>query len=533
MRVRTALNMMKEALCRSHCHAVFALLIATLLSGCASLPDNTDRTPSLALVHTDDTLLGKAVAARAAANPGKDGVFLLVRGRDAFAMRMALVAAAQRSIDLQYYIWKGDTTGQLMFEQVWNAAGRGVRVRLLLDDQQTRGLDKTLAALDAHPNIEVRLFNPYVTRFRVGDIFADFSRINRRMHNKSFNVDNQVAIVGGRNIGNEYYGADPGLDYSDLDVAVVGPVVREVSHQFDLYWNSMPAYPASKIVGANADDGEAHLRKGWDKVKQDPEAQQYVEAVRATPLLKQLREHTLPLEWTHARIVYDRPEKVMQPPESVDTHMLPRMQEAMGRPMRQLDMVSPYFVPGQDGAQGLDALCKRGVQVRILTNALAATDVAPVHAGYKKYRVQLLRSGVTLYELKPSATTVERKASKDDAQHRIGGSSTAALHAKTFGVDQRRLFVGSFNVDPRSVRLNTEMGAVMDSPALAQGLSEALDKRILEDAYQVRLAADGHNLEWIERTEEGEKIYTNEPETGLLRRMWVGFLSFLPIEELL
>lgn len=518
---------------RSRHQAIFTVFLATLVSGCASLPDNTDRMPSLALVHTDDTTLGKAIAVRAAENPGKNGIFPLPDGRDAFAMRMALVAIAQRSIDLQYYIWKGDTTGQLMFEQVWNAAERGVRIRLLLDDQQTRGLDTTLAALDAHPNIEIRLFNPYATRFRVGDIAVDFKRINRRMHNKSFTVDNQVAIVGGRNIGNEYYGADPGLDYSDLDVAIVGPVVREVSHQFDLYWNSVPAYPASAIVGANPPGGEAHLRKGWDKVKQDPEAQQYVEAVRSTLLLKQLREGALPLEWTHAHIVYDRPEKVLQPPENVETHLLPRMQEAMGKPMHELDLVSPYFVPGKDGAQGLDALCKRGVRVRVLTNALAATDVAPVHAGYKKYRVELLRSGVMLYELKPSAVTLERKASKDDEQHRIGGSSSAALHAKTFGVDRRRIFVGSFNVDPRSVRLNTEMGAVMDSPVLAQRLSEALDKRIPDEAYQVRLAADGRNLEWVERTAEGEKIYTNEPQTGLLRRMWVGFLSILPIEGLL
>lgn len=358
-------------------HAIFAMLFVTLVCGCASLPDNIDRTPSLALVDTDDTPLGKAIAVRTAANSGMDGVLALADAQGAFAIRMALVAFAQRSIDLQYYIWKDDTTGQLMFEQVWNAAERGVRVRLLLDDQQTRGLDTTLAALDAHANIEVRLFNPYATRFRVGDIVTDFKRINRRMHNKSFTVDNQVAIVGGRNIGNEYYGADPGLDYSDLDVAMVGPVVREVSHQFDLYWNSTPAYPASVVVGTNAAGGEARLRAGWDKVRQDPVAQQYMATVRESPLLKQLRERTLPLEWTHARIVYDRPEKVLQPPENVETHLLPRMEEAMGKPMRELDLVSPYFVPGKDGVQGLAALRERGVRVRVLTNALAATDVAP------------------------------------------------------------------------------------------------------------------------------------------------------------
>jgi cardiolipin synthase C len=512
-----------------------AALLLTVLCGCATLPENADRAPSSAFVNTGDTVLGQAVAARIAANPNKDGIYPLPSGRDAFALRMVLAQMAQRSLDLQYYIWKGDTTGQLMFEEIWKAAERGVRVRLLLDDQQTRGLDATLAALDAHPNIEIRLFNPYANRgVRIGDIAVDFKRINRRMHNKSFNADNQIAVIGGRNIGDEYYGADQRLDYSDLDVAVAGPAVRDVSRQFDLYWNSESAYPARRIIGAYAEDGMAHLQAGWDKVRHDPEAQRYIETVRNTPLLRLLIERRLPLEWTHARIVYDDPGKVQQPPEEVETHLLPRMKAAMGRPTHALDLVSPYFVPGKEGAEGLGALCASGVQVRVLTNALAATDVAPVHAGYKKYRVALLRSGVTLYELKPGAATLERKeAGRGEEQHRSGGSSSAALHAKTFGVDRSRVFVGSFNLDPRSARLNTEMGAVIDSPALAQRLSDVFDTRIRNDAYQVRLAADGHNLEWIEHTQEGERIYTHEPKTGLLRRMWVGFLSILPIESLL
>jgi cardiolipin synthase C len=519
-----------------HCRVGFATLLLLILCGCASLPANIERTQSYALARTEDTRLGQTLGVRKAENPGRDGIYALPSGRDAFALRMVLVEAAQRSIDLQYYIWKGDTTGQLMFEQVWKAAERGVRVRLLLDDQQTRGLDATLAALDAHPNIEIRLFNPYANRgFRGGDIAVDFKRINRRMHNKSFNADNQVAIVGGRNIANEYFGADPNLDYSDLDIAAIGPVVREVSHEFDLYWNSVSAYPADRIIGASNAGGSALLREEWDKVRQDPDAQQYIEAVRNTPLLRQMLENRLPLEWTHARIVYDHPEKVLQPPEQVETHLLPRMIAAMGRPMHELDMVSPYFVPGKEGTQGLSALQERGVRVRVLTNALASTDVAPVHAGYKKYREALLRSGVRLYELKPSAATLERKEGKEDkASHRAGSSSTAALHAKTFAIDRRRVFVGSFNLDPRSSRLNTEMGAVVvDSPALASRVADMFDTRVMYDAYEVRLAADGNNLEWIERTGEGEKIYTNEPQTGLLRRMWVDFLSILPIENLL
>lgn len=531
--VQNALAATAEALRRMRWQPVLAALFLAILCGCASLPANTERAPSHAFSDTDNTVLGQAVAVRTAANPGKDGIFPLVAGRDAFAMRMLLAATAQRSLDLQYYIWKPDTAGELMFEQVWKAAERGVRVRLLLDDQVTRGLDATLAALDAHPNIEVRLFNPYVNRgFRVGNMVGDFSRINRRMHNKSFNADNQVAIVGGRNIANEYYGADPNINFTDLDVAVVGSVVHTVSRQFDLYWNSISAYPASQIIGAGSADGAARLLEGWEKVRQDPEARRYIEEVRSTQLVRQLLERRLPLEWTSARIIYDDPEKVLRPPENVETHLLPRIHAAMGRPQRELDLVSPYFVPGKEGMQGLIALRKSGVRVRVLTNALAATDAGPVHAGYKKYRVDLLRGGVMLYELKPGAETKERRKDKDE-KHQAGGSSGASLHAKTFAVDRERIFVGSFNLDPRSSKLNTEMGAVIQSPTLAQRLSEGFDKRIPNDAYEVRLAADGHNLEWVEHTNEGDRIFTHEPEVGLLRRMWVNFLSILPIESLL
>jgi putative cardiolipin synthase len=518
-----------------HCQVGLAAFLLILLSACAILPANTGRSTSYALEHTEETQLGQSVAAIRASNPGKDGIYPLPSGRDAFAWRMVLIAAAQRSLDLQYYIWQNDTTGQLMFEQVWQAAERGVRVRMLIDDQQTRGLDATLAALDAHPNIEVRLFNPYVHRgFRGADIAIDFKRINRRMHNKSFNADNQVVIMGGRNIGNEYFSADTKLDYSDLDLAIVGPAVHEVSREFDLYWNSESAFLAGSIIGVSAADGPSRLQERWDKVRHDPDAQQYIETVRNTQLLQLFLEHRQPPEWSHARIIYDDPEKVLQQPEQIETHLLPRIKAVMGMPTRQMDMISPYFVPGKEGAQTLDKLQKNGVQIRVLTNSLAATDVAPVHAGYKKYREELLRSGVKLYELKPNAATLERKKSKEDKTERHGSSgASAGLHAKAFAIDCSRIFVGSFNLDQRSSRLNTEMGAVVDSPVLARRLSDAFDDRIQDTAYEVRLAADGHSLEWIEHTEEGERIYTQEPQTGWLQRIWIDFLSILPIESLL
>jgi putative cardiolipin synthase len=485
-----------------------------LLAGCASLPAGVERMPSGAFADTDGTRLGRAVAPAAAANAGKSGIHPIANSRDAFAARVLLARAAERSLDVQYYIWRDDTTGTLLFQELWEAAERGVRVRLLLDDNSTRGLDEHLSALDAHPRIEVRLFNPYASRGgRLGELLTDFARLNRRMHNKSFTADNQATIVGGRNIGDEYFGAESPVAFSDLDVLAVGAVVKAVSSSFDAYWASESAYPASSLIRA------APAFEARGTLQQQPEAAKYLEAVRATPLVRELLAGSLPLEWASARIVSDDPSKVLHPPERADLHMLPRLVAALGDPAREIDLISPYFVPAKEGSAALRALAERGVTVRILTNSLAATDVAAVHAGYAKYREELLHSGVRLYELKP---TVEQSA-----RGVPGGSSDASLHAKTFAVDRSRIFVGSFNLDPRSARLNTEMGVVVESAALARQLSAALDAGLPPNAYEVRLAEG--RLEWL----DGDRRYTSDPGTGFLQRAWIGLLSILPIEWLL
>ena len=230
---------------------LIALPLATILGGCAGLPTDIERPHSSALADTAATRLGRALTPLAAANPGKSGIHALDNARDAFAARVVLARAAERSLDVQYYIWRDDTTGNLLCKELWDAAERGVRVRLLLDDNSTRGLDDDLIALDAHPHIEVRLFNPYANRgFRLGELVTDFGRLNRRMHNKSFTADNQATIVGGRNIGDEYFGADTPVAFSDLDVLAVGAVVPEVSKAFDAYWNSESAYPAASLIRA-------------------------------------------------------------------------------------------------------------------------------------------------------------------------------------------------------------------------------------------------------------------------------------------
>jgi putative cardiolipin synthase len=487
--------------------------LALALAGCAGLPPN-DLTPSHALTDTSGTRLGGAVAKAVAAHPGRTGVYPLSRGRDAFAARVLLAHAAERSLDVQYYIFRTDVTGRLLCEALWQAAERGVRVRLLLDDNTTRGMDPTLAALDAHANIEVRLFNPFASRgFRLGEMVTDFSRINRRMHNKSFTADNQATIVGGRNVGDEYFGAESAVEFADLDALAVGATVREVSASFDAYWNSASAFPAGQLVPRMSPEEAASVREGWSRIQQ---SNPYVQALRTTPLVQQLLAGSLPLEWADAHIVSDDPAKVLHPPERKDLHMTAQLDAVVGRPRRELDLVSPYFVPTKDGTAALVALARRGVKVRVLTNSLAATDVSAVHAGYAKYREDLLRGGVRLYELKPAA--------------RPGGGaggSDASLHAKTFGVDGSRLFIGSFNFDPRSARLNTELGLLVESAALATQLSSALDKGLPRDAYELRLAGD--QLVWL----DGEAQHTTEPQTGFLKRLWIGVLSMLPVEWLL
>ena len=506
-------------------------VVLTALAGCAGLPKLEGRIESHAFTDTADTRLGSAVQTAAAAHPGTSGVYPLERAQDAFAARALLVRAAQRSLDVQYYIWHGDTTGYLLLGEVWNAAERGVRVRLLLDDNGIAGLDPALAVLDEHENIEVRLFNPFVNRgFKALGYVTDFSRLNRRMHNKSLTADAQATIVGGRNVGDEYFGAGQRMIFADLDVLAVGPIARETGAAFDAYWSSDSAYPAQSIIGKADPQAAPELKAKLAAVRASPEATEYVAALRQTRLVEQLLAQSLPLEWVPVQLIYDEPTKGLGRADESEL-LLARLNQALGKPQREIDIISPYFVPGKPGTEALSAFPKRGVRLRILTNSLAANDVAAVHAGYAKYREPLLRNGARIYELKPDARAAAADAPKKGSGGTFG-SSSASLHAKTFSVDRSRVFVGSFNMDPRSVRFNTEMGLVIDSPQLAEAISSGLDQKLDRVAYEVTLDQNGH-LEWVERAAQGEVRYQTEPGTSFSKRLGVGFMSWLPIEWLL
>jgi putative cardiolipin synthase len=509
----------------------FALPLFVLLTGCASLPTLEGRSETRAQTDTESTRLGRSVASRAAAHPGKAGIHALTQPKDALVARVLLAEAAEKSLDVQYYIWHDDQTGTLLFEAMWRAAQRGVRVRILLDDANTEGLDQLIAALDSHPNIEVRLYNPLMQRkARLLNFVTDFTRVNRRMHNKSFTADSQVSIVGGRNVGNEYFGAGDAAPFADLDVIAVGPVVREVSNEFDLYWNSASAYPADRIVrSADYTVAAETIGMKFRTARDDPESVSYLEALRTTDLVKELLAGRLPLDWANAQVVRDNPAKTLDTHDRTDVLLISDLLNKIGHPAKSFDLVSPYFVPGADGTATLAAVAQRGVRVRVLTNSLAVTDVPPVHAGYAKRRCDLLKAGVQLYEFKPSAP----KGEKSGGNGKGSSGSSGQLHAKTFALDANRIFVGSFNWDQRSARLNTEMGLVIWSPDLAGRLSSAFDQQVPTIAYQLRLTNDENCFEWIERTPNGEIVYREEPHTSAAKRAWILFLGVLPIEWLL
>lgn len=512
--------------------------------GCATLPPlSPGRLPSYATLE-DSTALARALAPETTAHPGESGLIVLSRPLDAYAARAVLAAAAERTLDVQYYIWHGDRTGQLMAAELWDAADRGVRVRLLLDDLPTAGLDRAIAVLDAHPSIEVRLYNPFANRrVRFFDYVMDFRRIHKRMHNKTFTADNAITILGGRNIGDEYFGLGEEMLFADLDVAAAGEVVRAVAYQFDLYWNSRSAYPASQMIRAAKPSEIVQLRAQLRATRDDSASVSYIEAVRATPLVQNLRSREPVFHWAPTTLVYDDPEKTRSSSPREDALLTTDLIRIIGRPESTLDLVSPYFVPGRDGAASIGALAREGVRVRVLTNSLAATDVAAVHAGYVKSRRRLLRDGVELYEFHPLssrralAQRIGEPARPRGSAPNIGGSrgsrAALALHAKTFAVDSTRLFIGSFNFDPRSTHYNTELGVIIESPFMARGLHDEFARNVPVASYAVRFGPEGRGLEWLEHTDSGTVVHRSEPRAPWYRRLAVSVLRYLPIDWLM
>ena len=509
-----------------------AAVAMLMILGCATLPENFDRPESFALVDTENTSLGRLHAAERAANPGQSGFHLLPSGLDAFVARAVTSTLAERSIDAQYYLYHNDLIGRLFTDLLLKAADRGVRVRLLVDDMDLSGRDLNVVAMDSHPKIEVRIFNPFARNVgRTSQFVTRLGSVTRRMHNKSFTVDSQVTILGGRNIGSEYFDANPDLAFADLDVMAIGPVAREVSSVFDRYWNSELAYPASVLIKGERPAAEKvqELRSRLNNYVAEQNDSEYMQALRNSDLANELRNYRVDFRWGKAEVVFDQPEKLLHDFGETEYHLAPMLKPHFDGLKKELIIFSPYFVPGKEGTAFLVQLAQRGVGVRILTNSLASNDVGIVHAGYKKYRRKLLRGGVELFELNKKMTRDQRKEKKG-----TGGSSKASLHAKSFVFDRQKVFVGSLNLDPRAVVHNTEIGVVLKVPKIAEEMRTWFDDNIEKAAFRLELKKDkdGHELLYWHGWDEGKQVvYTHEPYTGFWRRFGISFMSIWPIES--
>ena len=522
--------------------ALAGVLLAILLTGgCASLPTDVARVTSTALPDTGDTPLGRVAAASLPPAPASEkatqdsGFQLISAGEEAFGTLYTLISRAQATLDLQYYIVADDPYARTLLRAAREAAERGVRVRLLVDDFYTTGKDQRIAWYASHPNIEVRIFNPFAggrTWFatRLVASLADIDRINRRMHNKLFVADNALAVTGGRNVGAEYYQHSDRANFLDLDVLVAGPVVKDLSDTFDRYWNSGFAYP----IEAFAQLGDAPTRDQLALVDpKDPVLQATIEAKQlGRSFAAKLDAGRLAMVVAPAELIADQPSKVQRTRPRIGDHGLVAgatiatdVLSIADAAQSELIIISPYFVPGERGLAMLKALRRRGVRVRVLTNSLAATDAAIVHIGYSKYRKPLLEAGVEISELRPEPG--EEKA-------RIGafGSSKASLHAKALLVDRKTLFIGSFNVDQRSSLENTEMGLEIENDQLPLEVIGILRDRGEEGVYRVTLDADGR-LRWTTRTAGVEQVYTDEPGASALLRLSLKLLAPFAPEQML
>jgi putative cardiolipin synthase len=500
-----------------------------LLSGCASVDFDYPKSESTALRGTDDTYLGRQLSELDDTHPGESGFHLLTDGIDALASRILIAERAERTLDAQYYLITNDDIGFAFVGALLRAADRGVRVRLLLDDIQTKGYDTGMAALDSHPNFEVRIFNPFGVRGARGLNFTDLGRVNRRMHNKSMTADNQITIIGGRNIAAEYFAARDDVNFGDVDVVGIGPVVHDVSNMFDTYWNHRQAAPVpafAKMPDDPAVELES-LRGRVEAAKQRLRETTYVDAFRES-YSDAIEQDLATFTWSTYELVYDSPDKADKKKAKTAESIVTSLDKAVQGAKRELIVVSPYFVPLKSGVKYLADLEARGVDVIIFTNSLAATNHSVVHSGYAPYRKALLESGIELREVRPDAFVagVDRVAQTDRGG---AGASLATLHTKAFIVDRERFFLGSFNWDPRSIDINTELGVIMDSPELARFAVGKIIETQDEMTYEVVLNDKG-KVRWVDRSGDEEVILDKEPQTGFWRRFSVGFYRILPIK---
>ena len=510
-------------------------LALSILAGCASLPQHVKKHPSQALEDPQDTALGRIVAETEAGKARNlSGIRLLSSGEEALDSLVALADRAERTLDIQYYIIRQDESARDLLQHVRDAADRGVRVRVLVDDLNTSGEDRHFMHLGQHPNVEVRVFNPFpggrsAIWSRILTSISDIPRINHRMHNKLFVADNSLAITGGRNIGDEYFTLDKRSNFIDLDVVGAGPIVPQLSASFDAFWNSKYAYPIASVA-APAPTPAASQEPTRTGVPSDlalPQAQGVAQQdADADWLGRELDTHMLKLIWAPATVLADRPAKIASDvsPDQEET-IANNIAELMRSAQQEILVISPYFVPGKEGVALMHELIARGVHIRILTNSLASTDAPLVHNGYARYRVALLKMGVELSEVRP-------RLGQKRARFHPFRSANASLHAKALVIDRRTVFIGSLNMDERSKHFNSELGLVVRSPEIAHQVVSLLDDISADGSYRLSLDAAGH-IVWSSGEGSEEKVWHNEPETTAWQRLAIKLLAPFAPEELL
>jgi putative cardiolipin synthase len=516
---------------RSPCLAA----VVAALAGCASLPSLPQRPDTFAVEASEATPLGR-LAIRSAPAPGLSGFRLLPTGGYAFDARIALIRKAQRSVDVQYYVLQNDPTGRALLRELRDAAARGVRVRLLLDDMYTAGEDELLLAFAYQPGVEMRLFNPFpaareTTFRRFVAAGTDFWRVSRRMHNKLLLADGAMAIAGGRNIAGEYFMSNEEANFVDLDTLAIGPVTGDLGAHFDRYWNSPVSYPVQIV--ARSELSPQALRERFDTLTADSrkiETPTERDRFGHRPVSQDLESDGLAMVWATASVYSDMPEKVLGRKGSYagvpleDTGSVRfNVIEAIAGAQSEVMMASPYLVPGPNGVAVLRQVRERGVDVAALTNSLASTDEIVVHTGYRRYRDDLLRIGVRLFEFSPNRV---------NRYFRIGLFQTPGrLHTKAAVIDRHLIFIGSMNMDPRSERHNTELGMILESPELGNQVRDVLEAEMEQSAYRLRLKDDGEDIEWV--SFDGEEVFDNEPDVTLLERLILNLIAPLTPEDLI
>ena len=511
---------------RSPGSLLLVIALAFVLDACgASVNWRYPRTPSTAFSEPETTNVGALFQRVAAPHRGLSGFLKVQSDQDAFMVRLAMADLAEKTLDAQYYIWNNDTTGRILGEHLLRAADRGVRVRVLIDDNyMTKARDLgMIALLDGHPNLKVRFFNPVTNRgSRTLSFIADFSRVNHRMHNKLFITDNALAIVGGRNIADEHFGVNAELNYRDLDVLAAGPIVGDLSAAFDLFWNSAWAIPVGAVVSEVPSEDEIRAIRARSEelaaetpypypVYQDNNQDLHARLLRA-------RDQFI---WAPGHVFVENPSRVTTDPSRV---IVTALAERIGRADHEVSIESPYFVMREQGISIMRNFIERGGKVRVLTNSAASTDEPPAQAGYDNTRKALLQAGVELYELRRNSN-MRRKWSM------LARKSTGALHAKVIVFDRQSVWIGSFNLDPRSIGINTEVGVMIDSREIATQVADFMEGGVTpERAYHVTLDEKG-DLLWTTEIDGKEVRYHREPAIGLGRRFAIGILRLLPIQN--